>query len=170
MTLFWVFQGPGRGFDNPTPGSSDTQGMPDTHLMIVHPKYASLIMTGQKLVEARLGVDRRAPYNRVNPGDIVYIKPTSQSVIGKAIVHRVDQYSGLTPEDIEHLHRIYNDRVLGDDSFWASKQDATFATFITLSKVTMIADESSVPASLLTPSRNAWRMLHEEQSATRKAA
>ncbi len=170
MTLFWVFQGPGRGFDNPTPGSSDTQGMPDTHLMIVHPKYASLIMTGQKLVEACLGVDRRAPYNRVNPGDVVYIKPTSQSVIGKAIVHRVDQYSGLTPEDIEHLQRIYNDRVLGDDSFWASKQDATFATFITLSKVTMIADESSVPASLLTPSRNAWRMLHEEQSATRKAA
>lgn len=170
MTLFWVFQGPGRGFDNPTPGSSDTQGMPDTHLMIVHPKYASLIMTGQKLVEARLGVDRRAPYNRVNPGDVIYIKPSSQSVIGKAIVHRVDQYSGLTPEDIEHLHRIYNDRVLGDEAFWASKQDATFATFITLSKVTMISDESSVPASLLTPSRNAWRMLHEEQSSTRKAA
>ncbi len=144
--------------------------MPDTHLMIVHPKYASLIMTGQKLVEARLGVDRRAPYNRVNPGDVVYIKPTSQSVIGKAIVHRVDQYSGLTHNDIDHLQRIYNDRVLGDEAFWASKQDANYATFITLSKVTMLSDESTVPDSLLTPSRNAWRMLHEEQSQSRRAA
>jgi predicted transcriptional regulator len=144
--------------------------MPDTHLMIVHPKYASLIMTGQKLVEARLGEDRRAPYNRVNPGDVVYIKPTSQAVIGKAVVHRVDQYSGLTPADIDHLQRIYNDRVLGDDSFWASKQDATHATFITLNKVTMISDESSVPDALLTPSRDAWRVLHEEQTTSRKAA
>ena len=138
--------------------------------MIVHPKYASLIMTGQKLVEARMGTDRRAPYNRVNPGDVIYIKPSGQAVIGKAIVHRVDQYSGLTPSDIEHLHRIYNDRVMGDDAYWASKQDATFATFITLSKVAMIADESSVPAALLTPSREAWRVLHDEQQHSRKAA
>ena len=144
--------------------------MPDTHLMIVHPKYASLIMTGQKLVEARMGVDRRAPYNRVNPGDAIYINPANQSVIGKATVHRVDQYSGLTSNDIDHLRRIYNDRVLGDDAYWASKQDATYATFITLTKVTMLSDESTVPASLLVPSRDAWRMLHEDQSSSRKAA
>ncbi|MBO6739221.1 MAG: hypothetical protein JJ916_05110 [Phycisphaerales bacterium] len=144
--------------------------MPDTHLMIVHPKYASLIMTGQKLVEARLSTDRRAPYNRVNPGDIIYIKPSSQPVIGKARVHRVDQYSGLTPSDIQHLQRIYNDRVMGDDSYWSSKQDATHATFLTLTKVAMIADESSVPAQLLTPSTDAWRVLHEEQSIARRAA
>ncbi|MHA7813961.1 MAG: hypothetical protein ACX94C_11275 [Phycisphaerales bacterium] len=144
--------------------------MPDTHLMIVQPQSASLIMTGQKLVEARLGVDRAAPYNRVNPGDAVYIKPSGQAVIGKAIVHRVDQYSGLTPSDIAHLQRIYNDRVLGDQAFWSSKQDSTHATFITLSRVAMISDETSVPASLLTPSHQAWRVLHDEQSHARRAA
>ncbi len=144
--------------------------MPDTHLMIVHPQSATRIMTGQQPVEARLGTDRRAPYNRVQPGDVVYIKPNGQRVIGKAIVHRVDQYSGLTPNDIEHLQRVYNDRVLGDDKFWDSNRDACYATFITLTRVAMIPDESSVPAALLTPSPNAWRVLHEEQLQTRRAA
>ena len=161
-----------RAGPNPKPDadSSDRHCMSDTHLMIVHPKYASLIMTGQKLVEARMGTDRRAPYNRVQPGDVIFIKPTSQAVIGRAVVHRVDQYSGLNADDINHLRTVYNDRVLGDSAFWDSKQDANYATFITLSKVTMLADESTVPSALLTPSRNAWRVLHDESQQTRRAA
>jgi len=143
--------------------------MADTHLMIVHPRYASLIMTGQKLVEARLGVDRRAPFNRVQVGDAVFIKPTSQTTIGKAIVQRVDQFEGLTPEDIDHLQRIYNDLVLGDDSFWDANRDANFATFITLDRVRMIHDESIVPEQLLIPSRNAWRVLNESQQHAQAA-
>jgi predicted transcriptional regulator len=136
--------------------------MPDTHLMIVNPQYASRIMTGQKLVEARLGTDRSAPYNRVQPGDIVYIKPSGQRVIGKAVVHRVDQYSGLNPNDIDHLQRVYNDRVQCDDAFWDAKRDSNYATFITLNRVAMIVDESTVPAALLAPSADDWRVLHDE--------
>jgi len=144
--------------------------MPDTHLMIVQPQIASRIMTGQKLVEARLGTDRSAPYNRVQPGDVVYIKPNGQRVIGKAIVHRVDQYSGLNPGDIDHLQRVYNDRVQGDDLFWESSRGSTYATFITLSRVAMIVDESTVPASLLAPSSSEWRVLNDEPQQTRRAA
>lgn len=144
--------------------------MPDTHLMIVQPQTASRIMTGQKLVEARLGTDRSAPYNRVQPGDVVYVKPHGQRVIGKAIVHRVDQYSGLNPGDIDHLRRVYNDRVQGDDHFWDSSRNATYATFITLSKVAMIVDESTVPASLLAPSSSEWRVLNDVPQQTRRAA
>lgn len=144
--------------------------MPDTHLMIVQPQIASRIMTGQKLVEARMGTDRSAPYNRVQPGDIVYIKPSGQRVIGKAVVHRVDQYSGLTPSDIDHLQRVYNDRVQGDDLYWQSNRSSTYATFITLSKVAMIVDESTVPASLLAPSSSEWRVLNDEPQQTRRAA
>ncbi len=149
-------------------GSSDRCIMADTHLMIVHPRSASLIMTGQKLVEACLGHDRRAPFDRVEPGDTVFIKPTGQTTIGKAIVQRVDQYEGLTPEDIDRLHSIYNDRVMGDESFWDSKRDASYATFITLDRVRMVQDESLVPASLLAPGRTAWRMLsdgHQQSQA-----
>lgn len=131
----------------------------DTHLMIVHQQYIGPILSGHKLVEARLGSDRRAPYNKVQPGDIIYIKPTSKQVAAKAIVHRVDQYEGLDHEDIERLKNLYNDRVLGDDAFWNAKADAKVATFITLSKIQLLKNEQFVPAELLEPSRNAWRVL-----------
>lgn len=131
----------------------------DTHLMIVHQQYIGPILSGHKLVEARLGSDRRAPYNKVQPGDIIYIKPTSKQVAAKAIVHRVDQYEGLEHEDIERLKNLYNDRVLGDDAFWNAKADAKVATFITLSKIQLLKNEQFVPAELLEPSRNAWRVL-----------
>ena len=141
----------------------------ETHLMIVHPKYVGPILCGQKLIEARLGTSRRAPYNRVEPGDVVYIKPTSKQVAAKAIVHRVDQYEGLDHEDIIRLREIYNDRVLGDESFWDAKADATYATFITLEKVALLSDERSVPEELLVPSRNAWRVLSALRQQTRAA-
>jgi len=141
----------------------------ETHLMIVHQQYVGSILTGQKIVEARLGSDRRAPYNKVEPGDIVYIKPTSQRVSAKAIVHRVDQYEGLDHEDIVRLKELYNDRVLGDDAFWESKADASVATFITLKKVTLLNDERFVPEELLQSSRNAWRVLSSLRQQTRAA-
>ncbi len=144
--------------------------MAQTHLMIVHPRCASMIMTGQKIVEARLGVDRRAPYDRVLPGDTIYIKPASQRVIAKALAHRVDQYEGLTPADIGHLRELYEGRLLGDEAFWRAKADSRYATFITLERVTMLRDESTVPAELLSPSRNAWRTLSGGMDEARRAA
>lgn len=146
-----------------------TQRPTETHLMIVHQQYIGPILSGHKLVEARLGADRRAPFNKVEPGDIVYIKPTSQRVAAKAIVHRVDQYEGLDHNDIERLKDLYNDRVLGDDAFWDAKADANYATFITLEKVQLLADEQFVPKELLVPSRNAWRVLTQDHQQTRAA-
>ncbi len=146
-----------------------TEPARETHLMIVHPQYVGPILCGQKIVEARLGSDRRAPYNKVEPGDIVYIKPTSQQVAAKAIVHRVDQYEGLDHEDIIRLRDLYNDRVLGDERFWNAKADAKFATFITLDQVQRMSDERFVPKELLQPSRNAWRVLSALRQQTRAA-
>jgi predicted transcriptional regulator len=140
----------------------------NTHLMIVHPRYIGKLMTGEKLVEARLGRDRRAPFNHVRQGDVVYIKPTSQSVAARAVVERVDQYEDLEPVDIEKLQELYDDRVQGGDEFWESKSEARFATMITLSKVRPIGDERFVPQELLVPSRNAWRTLDRE--CARRAA
>lgn len=143
--------------------------MSDTHLMIVHQQYLAPILCGHKLVEARLGSDRRAPFDKVEPGDIVFIKPTSKRVAAKAIVHRVDQYEGLDHDDIERLKNLYNDRVLGDDAFWEAKADAKFATFITLDKVQILKNEQFVPEELLMPSRNAWRVLSQHLHQTKAA-
>lgn len=138
---------------------------PETHLMIVQPKYAAQILTGQKLVEVRLSSKKTAPFGRVAPGDIVFIKPTSKGVVARAVVHRVDEYENLEPEDIEHLYGLYKPRAHAerDDNagreYWDAKADARYGTFITLDQVRLVRDESLVPQELLRPSRSAWRVL-----------
>lgn len=126
--------------------------------MIVHPRYIAPLLSGTKTLESRLGQDRRAPFGKVNPGDIIYIKPTGKRVIAKAIVRTVEEYEDLTPKDINNLRESYDDRIMGGDHYWQTKSDAKYATLIGFSKVTMLNDESTVPAELLVANRNAWRI------------
>lgn len=146
--------------------------MPTTHLMIVHPRYIAPLLSGTKSLESRLGQDRRAPFGKVSPGDTVYIKPTGQRVVAKAIVQRVDEYEDLTPEDIVHLRETYDDRIMGGDQYWESKAHSKFATLIGFQKVTMLRDDSTVPAELLVANRNAWRIANKpnDSDSDRQAA
>ncbi len=142
---------------------------PTTHLMIVHPRYIAPLLSGTKSLESRLGQDRRAPFGRVSPGDTIYIKPTGKRVVAKAVVRTVEEYEDLTPDDILNLRESYDSRIMGGDHYWESKSNAKYATLIGFEKVTMLQDDTCVPAELLVPNRNAWRIL-EEQETDRKAA
>lgn len=145
--------------------------MPTTHLMIVHPRYIAPLLSGTKSLESRLGQDRRAPFGKVSPGDIVYIKPTGQRVVAKAIVHRVDEFEDLNPDDIVNLREVYNDRIMGGDQYWESKSNSKYATLIGFKKVSMLRDDSTVPAELLVANRNAWRIAgNPDESSDRQAA
>lgn len=141
-----------------------------THLMIVHPRYLAPIMSGVKNVEARLSVDRRAPFGRVTPGETVFIKPTGQRVLAKATVRRVDEFEDLTPELIRDLRETYDDRILGGDMYWSEKRNARYATLITLEHPSLLHSEGSVPDELLVASRSAWRTTESQPRRGRKAA
>lgn len=138
--------------------------------MIVHPRYIAPLLSGTKSLESRLGQDRRAPFGRVNPGDTIYIKPTGKRVVAKAIVRRVDEYEGLTPADILEMRDAYDERIMGGDQYWESKSNAKYATLISFEKVTMLNDESCVPAELLVANRNAWRIAGEKEDTQKQAA
>ena len=142
---------------------------PKTHLMIVHPRYIAPLLSGTKSLESRLGQDRRAPFGKVSPGDIIYIKPTGKRVIAKAIVRTVEEYEDLTPDDIINLRETYDDRIMGGDHYWQSKANSKYATLIGFQKVTMLNDDSTVPSELLVADRNAWRIAKPNESGKQAA-
>ena len=144
--------------------------MSKTHLMIVHPRYIAPLLSGAKTLESRLGHDRRAPFGKVSPGDIVYIKPTGKRVVAKAVVRRVDEFEDLTPEDVKNLRETYDDRIMGGDQYWQSKADSKYATLIGFKSITLLRDEATVPAELLVANRNAWRIADESSSDHQQAA
>ncbi len=149
--------------------TTPTPTPPTTHLMIVHPRYIAPLLSGTKSLESRLGQDRRAPFGKVSPGDIVFIKPTGKRVIAKAIVRFVEEYENLTPEDILNLRKSYDDRIMGGDHYWQTKSNAKYATLIGFEKVTMLNDESTVPSQLLIADRNAWRIVKQGDSSKQAA-
>lgn len=127
------------------------------HLMIVHERYAPLLLSGRKAVESRLSKDRRAPFGRVSPGEVVYLKTTGGPVFARARVTRVDEFDDLTPGQLDSLRSAYDDRVCADDAYWDERSDARYATMVWLGEVRPVTDAARVPAALLSPSRHAWR-------------
>ena len=141
-----------------------------THLMIVPPRSVPDLLSGRRSVEPRLGRDRRAPYGRVCPGDEVFIMATGGTIFGVCTVERVDEFEGLEPADIDRLRDAYEPRANAGADFWASKQDACFATMVWLGAIRPVRDASRVPQDLIAPSRHAWRSAGTGGDATQRRA
>ena len=144
--------------------------MADTHLMTVPQLTAPRYLTGEQTVEIRISTEPNAPFGCVAPGDTVYIKPEGQGVIGKATVHRVDQYDGLSLDDLDRLQAIYSDKSGNDGRVWEARATSNFATIITLDRVHLITDESNVPSALMNQSGSSWVALSQTQQNHRRAA
>ena len=64
------------------------------------------ILSGEKTIESRWYVARRAPWNRITVGDLVYFKYAGALVTARARVAKVLQFS-LTREVVFHILTTY---------------------------------------------------------------
>ena len=71
------------------------------------------ILTGEKTVESRWYKAKYAPWNKINPGDIIYFKNTGEPVTIKAGVTKVLQFDNLTPEKTGQILSRYGKKDLG---------------------------------------------------------
>lgn len=66
------------------------------HLAIYNKKknrdYINMIFDGTKTVDIKLSYKRIAPYNKVTPGDIMYIKESSGPVVGRVKIISAKSY------------------------------------------------------------------------------
>ena len=69
------------------------------------------ILSGEKTIESRWYKTRRAPWDKVSGGDIVYFKNSGESVTSKAVVSRIKQYSDLNIADIKKIYRNFGEAI-----------------------------------------------------------
>ncbi|OGE25575.1 hypothetical protein A3H85_00145 [Candidatus Daviesbacteria bacterium RIFCSPLOWO2_02_FULL_40_8] len=105
------------------------------HLAIMPTLVIDAIISGNKTVETRFSKHKIVPFGFVSVGDLVYLKPPGEEVIGQFRVKKVFYFSGLEKQDIEHIFAEYGGRFLiGDDSFdkryRKEKLESKFATLI----------------------------------------
>ncbi|MDO8488232.1 MAG: ASCH domain-containing protein [bacterium] len=65
------------------------------------------ILSGQKKIESRWSKHKISPWNKVQPGDIVYFKNSGGPIIARAQVDKVIQFDNLTPPKVKGILSQY---------------------------------------------------------------
>lgn len=137
------------------------------HVAILHKQYLDAILDGSKTVESRLSATRSAPFGRVQPGDTIYFKETGGAFRATAVVAGVMSFEDLRPADVRTLARRYGPRIGADAAYWESREDAKYATFLTLRDVS--AANAAPSGFVATPgARSAWYVLDRGKRAARR--
>jgi ASC-1-like (ASCH) protein len=132
--------------------------MGNTHLVILRRGYLEAVLKGQKTIESRFTVNRRAYWNKILYGDRLFIKQSSGPVCATAKVTKVRYYENLTPEKIERLKSQYNQQIQGTDEYWRSKRDCRYGVLVWVGKVKPIE-----PVWIDKRDWRAWVVLSEKE-------
>jgi len=130
------------------------------HLAILCEPYLSLLISGEKRIESRFSKNKICPYGSVFINDVILLKKTSGPVMAVTLVSHVE-YFDLSKYNIDHIIRNYSSFILPqDDSFWAKRQYANYATLIQCSSTTEILNFEAKKRD-----RRAWiSFTHKTQS------
>lgn len=106
------------------------------HLAILLEPYLQYILEGTKTVESRFSKNRIAPYNMVEPGDVVLLKKVAAtSISGVCVIRRVWFYQ-LNLETWSQIRDGFSKALHADDpSFWHRRETAQFATLMRIAEV-----------------------------------
>lgn len=93
------------------------------------------ILGGKKTVETRFSQHKIAPFGVVFKGDLVYLKPPGEEVIGQFRVKKVFFFDGLTKEDIDGIFEKFGKQIkMGnkeeDNKYQENKKSSNYGTLI----------------------------------------
>lgn len=109
------------------------------HLAIMKKPVIEAILNGVKTIETRFSQHKIAPFGQVSIGDIIYMKPPGEDIIGQFRVKKVFSYEGLTTEDIDKIFKYFGKQIgIGnkviDEGYHQEKRNSSFGTLIFLSE------------------------------------
>ncbi len=81
------------------------------HLAIFDRETAEKILSGQKTIETRFSKHKIAPFGVISKGDLVYIKPSGEDIIGQFRVKKVIFFEGLEAEDNQILQKSWGEEI-----------------------------------------------------------
>jgi len=121
---------------------------PPTHIAVMHEPFLSAVFDGHKTIESRFSLHRIAPYQTVQPGDVVLMK--AGKIVGSFVVQWV-QYFDLATANFDNLIHEFGPGVAADTAFWESKRSKRYATFMGISQVRRLS-----PTAISKTDRRGW--------------
>ncbi len=105
------------------------------HLAIFKGEGAEKILSGKKTIESRLSKRKNPPYGVISAGDLVYIKPSGQDIIGQFRVKKVIFYDGLDLSDLSNLREKYGKELAIGEDYWKGKESSRYGSLIFIGEV-----------------------------------
>lgn len=88
------------------------------------------ILNGKKSIETRFSKAKIAPFGVVSRGDLVYLKPPGEEVMGQFRVRKVFFFEGLDLSDLSDLKQKFGKQINAEEKYWEDKKDSNFGTLI----------------------------------------
>lgn len=124
------------------------------HLAVFVEPYLEYVLEGRKTVESRFSVARFPPYGRVGRGDLVLLKKSGGPVVGVCEIGAAWFYQ-LEPKSWSTIRLEFTRALCAEDpKFWQSRQGASYATLMYVSRVKRIT-----PVSWPKRDRRGWVVL-----------
>lgn len=110
------------------------------HVAIFNEPYLTYILEGKKTVESRFSFVRCAPYGKVNAGDFILLKKAGGPVSGLCRVDSAWFYK-VDCKTLGEIRQKFAERICpAEPGFWSDREEALFATLISLTEVRRIQD------------------------------
>lgn len=109
------------------------------HLAIMHKSAIEAILGGTKTIETRFSKARIAPFGQVSVGDLIYMKPPGDDIVGQCKVGKVFSFEGLTPSDVDKIFSDFGKKIsvgskLEDEEYQKAKRGSLYGTLIFISE------------------------------------
>lgn len=110
------------------------------HVVILAARLGMLdkIISGEKTIESRWSMDKRAPFERVQKGEWLYLKTSGQPVSYRTRVQRVEYYQNLNEERVAQLVRTYGKEICLTEQYTATLKKKKYCTLVWMEKVEKI--------------------------------
>ena len=116
-----------------------------SHVAILKRQYLNLILSGRKKMECRLTRINCPPFGQIAVGDKILLKESGGPVWACAIARKIWFFENLNPDRVKNIRKRFNHRIQADDAFWNAKENARYATLISLKEIKKFNSEMSFP-------------------------
>lgn len=141
--------------DSETARSPSPVDGPRHHLVVLYDEYIDKMLDGRKQIECRLSSVRRAPYETVRTGDLLWFKPPSRPIRATAHVSACRYVRLDCSQDVTDIEATYGDQIAAAVEFFESA--TTWARYVSLIWVDWIM--AITPLAVTKRDQRSWVVL-----------
>jgi ASC-1-like (ASCH) protein len=109
------------------------------HLAIMDKTTIEAVLSGRKIIETRFSQHRIAPFGKISVGDIIYMKPPGEDLMGQFKAKKIFYFEGLNQDDVDKIFADFGPKIRSgekekDEKYHLKKRNSFYGTLIFISE------------------------------------